>query len=199
MILQLTVGLYAPANRADVHGCSGSMLIQAIRSHIHFSQLSAWLSRSKGSIPSHVIYRSVLKPYQSDVTNKLNTVSLFWTLSICMKKPVFLVGNKMELAFPLEIFWKKWNTSNVRGIPLCLFLPEWSESYHFHTIPTLFPWWNTQFFRWEMKLNSPFHWKDLKCCQMGTHSYCLLKVFPHKWKALIVSPWQVADLHCLFW
>lgn len=41
----------------DVHGCNGSMLIQAIRSHIHFSQLSAWLSRSKGSIPSLVIYR----------------------------------------------------------------------------------------------------------------------------------------------
>lgn len=42
---------------ADAHGCNGSMLIQAIRSHIHFSQLSAWLSRSKGSIPSLVIYR----------------------------------------------------------------------------------------------------------------------------------------------
>ena len=33
--------------------------MQAIRSHIHFSQLSAWLSRSKGSIPSQVIYRLV--------------------------------------------------------------------------------------------------------------------------------------------
>lgn len=41
------------------HGCtqSGSMLMQAIRSHIHFSQLSAWLSRSKGSLPSNIIYR----------------------------------------------------------------------------------------------------------------------------------------------
>lgn len=38
-------------------GCSGSVLIQAIRSHIHFSQLSAWLSRSKGFIPSQIIYR----------------------------------------------------------------------------------------------------------------------------------------------
>lgn len=85
MILQLTVGLYAPANRADVHGCSGSMLIQAIRSHIHFSQLSAWLSRSKGSIPSHVIYRSVLKPYQSDVTNKLNTVIILDTFHLYEK------------------------------------------------------------------------------------------------------------------
>ena len=43
----------------DVRGCSGSMLIQAIRSHIHFSQLSAWLSRSKGSIPSQITYRLV--------------------------------------------------------------------------------------------------------------------------------------------
>lgn len=40
-----------------VHSCSGSMLMQAIRSHIHFSQLSAWLSRSKGSTPSCIIYR----------------------------------------------------------------------------------------------------------------------------------------------
>lgn len=40
-----------------VKGCSGSMLIQAIRSHIHFSQLSAWLSKSKGFIPSQIIYR----------------------------------------------------------------------------------------------------------------------------------------------
>ena len=53
------------ANRADVHGSNGSMLIQAIRSHIHFSQLSAWLSRSKGSTPSHVVYRSVLKHDQT--------------------------------------------------------------------------------------------------------------------------------------
>ena len=69
------MSLCSPANRADVHGCNGSMLIQAIRSHIHFSQLSAWLSRSKGSIPSRVIYRSVLKYDQSATATKLNTVS----------------------------------------------------------------------------------------------------------------------------
>ena len=94
------MSLCSSANRVDVLGCSGSMLIQAIRSHIYFSQLSAWLSRSKGSVPSQVIYRSVLNSDQSDTT----TVSLYLTLPICMEKKHFLWR---ELTFPLEIFRKK--------------------------------------------------------------------------------------------
>ena len=67
------------------------MLIQAIRSHIHFSQLSAWLSRSKGSIPSHVTYRLVheftkqiqLKSIKIDDSNITQNNS--WTPNITCK------------------------------------------------------------------------------------------------------------------
>ncbi|XP_031574977.1 protein FAM214A-like [Actinia tenebrosa] len=36
---------------------SGSQLLQAVRSHLHFSQLSAWLSSSKGILPYEIKYR----------------------------------------------------------------------------------------------------------------------------------------------
>lgn len=59
-------------NESDVvHGRSGSMLMQAIRSHIHFSQLSAWLSRSKGSLPSKIIYRISETGEESSLTSFL--------------------------------------------------------------------------------------------------------------------------------
>ena len=32
-------------------------LLQAVYSYLHFSQLSAWLSRSGGAAPSNVMYR----------------------------------------------------------------------------------------------------------------------------------------------
>lgn len=89
-----SMSLCSSANRVDVLGCSGSMLIQAIRSHIYFSQLSAWLSRSKGSIPSRVIYRSVLTPDQSDTTNTLNYSFIIHVLdtSHLYGKIIFMAG-----------------------------------------------------------------------------------------------------------
>ena len=118
------MSLCSSANRVDVLGCSGSMLIQAIRSHIYFSQLSAWLSRSKGSVPSQVIYRSVLNSDQSDTT----TVSLYLTLPICMEKHFLW----RELTFPLEIFRKKKQWNNFRGLMVMI-----RKCYHllFHTVP----------------------------------------------------------------
>lgn len=99
------MSLCSSTNRAEVHGCNGGMLIQAIRSHIHFSQLSAWLSRSKGAIPSHVIYRSVLQHDPFDTANKLNTVSINYTGHIkFVWKNLFLWW---ELAFPVDMFQKK--------------------------------------------------------------------------------------------
>ena len=124
LLLKVCLFLCSSANRVDVLGCSGSMLIQAIRSHIYFSQLSAWLSRSKGSVPSQVIYRSVLNSDQSDTT----TVSLYLTLPICVEKPFFMAGIDLSAGNFSEK--KQWN--NFRGLMVMI-----RKCYHllFHTVP----------------------------------------------------------------
>jgi len=36
---------------------AGICLVQAVRSFLHFSQLSAWLNKSRGSRPQQLLYR----------------------------------------------------------------------------------------------------------------------------------------------
>jgi len=48
----------ATRKRRDVpNGIRGKMLMQVVRSFLHFSQLSAWLAVSKGDEPRHILYR----------------------------------------------------------------------------------------------------------------------------------------------
>uniref|UniRef100_A0A2P2I1K0 Histone-lysine N-methyltransferase 2E-like n=1 Tax=Hirondellea gigas TaxID=1518452 RepID=A0A2P2I1K0_9CRUS len=44
-------------NRSSSSGMGGWSLVAAVRSFLHFSQLSAWLSRSEGRRPGNVLYR----------------------------------------------------------------------------------------------------------------------------------------------
>ena len=169
------MSLCSSANRVDVLGCSGSMLIQAIRSHIYFSQLSAWLSRSKGSVPSQVMYRSVLNSDQSDKT----TVSLYLTLPICMEKNIFYGGN---WPFRWKFFGKKKQWNNFRGLMIMI-----RKCYHllFHTVPMFLLWWNMK--QWQMKLDrGPFYQNVLKFCQM-VHTHHVSSLFVEH---LYCSSWR---------
>ncbi|XP_013407650.1 protein FAM214A [Lingula anatina] len=46
----------SPKRMLDSH-CGSRSLVQATRSHLHFSQLSAWLNVSRGTQPANVVYR----------------------------------------------------------------------------------------------------------------------------------------------
>lgn len=45
------------AIRGEEASVAGICLVQAVRSFLHFSQLSAWLSKSAGSRPKQLLYR----------------------------------------------------------------------------------------------------------------------------------------------
>ena len=184
------MSLCSSANRVDVLGCSGSMLIQAIRSHIYFSQLSAWLSRSKGSVPSQVMYRSVLNSDQSDKT----TVSLYLTLPICMEKNIFYGGN---WPFRWKFFGKKKQWNNFRGLMIMI-----RKCYHL--LFTLFPCfffdeiWSSGKWNWTEVLSTRMFWNSVKWCTLiMSHPYslniCTVPVggkcslgFSHRWRVLII-------------
>ena len=66
-------------------------------------------------------HRSRQADNSSQVTSAMD-IPFPGALSICMEKPVVLVGQQMEQSFPLGIFRKKWNSFR-RG-PLFPFLPK---------------------------------------------------------------------------
>ena len=41
----------------DAHYINSHSLFQAVRSYLHFSQLSAWLSSSRGEEPKNILFR----------------------------------------------------------------------------------------------------------------------------------------------
>jgi len=45
--------------RASEHVSSARCLFQAVRSYLHFSQLSAWLNATHGTAPQYIGYRLV--------------------------------------------------------------------------------------------------------------------------------------------
>jgi len=47
--------------RASEPASSARCLFQAVRSYLHFSQLSAWLNATHGTAPQYIGYRSVCR------------------------------------------------------------------------------------------------------------------------------------------
>ena len=152
------MSLCSSANRVDVLGCSGSMLIQAIRSHIYFSQLSAWLSRSKGSVPSQVIYRSVPIWYNKHIELQFHYTS---DTSHLYGKTIFMAGIDLSTGNFSEKKNSQW--INFRGLWMIMI----RKCYHllFHTVSMFLLWRNMK--QWQMKLDrGSFYQNVFKFCQM---------------------------------
>ena len=53
-------------------GLTGLCLVQAVRSYLHFSQLSAWLNKSAGAHPHQLLYRVKVSGPQVILAPRLN-------------------------------------------------------------------------------------------------------------------------------
>lgn len=62
----------ATTSRDEEASIAGICLMQAVRSFLHFSQLSAWLSKSAGSRPTQLLYRVTVpgQPFASKFAAK---------------------------------------------------------------------------------------------------------------------------------
>ena len=71
--------------RASETYCTARSLFQAIRSHLHFSQLSAWLNATHGMQPQSIGYRSVSVYYWATDAIEL---AAYYDRSICLPRCV---------------------------------------------------------------------------------------------------------------
>ncbi|XP_033624306.1 uncharacterized protein LOC117287857 isoform X1 [Asterias rubens] len=67
LLLEQWIVQLMPKRFADGH-CHSQLLFQAVRSFLHFSQISAWLSSSQGRLPRNIVYR-VCAPGESFSTS----------------------------------------------------------------------------------------------------------------------------------